>query len=106
MPTERRVHFVERLGLMWQLAPNSSEWESGYWWRIGLANAEALKGGRIYFHKSQAEPSYCGGIIIGHRIEQGEKYRDRYVFKFRPSGDCKGVSAGPDNWFRGRKLVL
>jgi hypothetical protein len=101
-----RIHFVETRGLMQSLGPSSPEWESGYWYRIGKKNADALIGGGIYFHKAQAEPSYCGGIITGYRIEHQGEFRGRYVFTYRPSPKFRGVSACTDGWtFRFKKLV-
>lgn len=108
MPTKPRIHFVETLRRMRALGSGSPEWESGHWWRVGKANADALIGGDIYFHTAQSAPSYAGGIITGYRIEERQgDLKGRYVFTYRPSPEHVGVLAGLDGWaWRYKKLVL
>jgi hypothetical protein len=100
-----QIHLVENLKLREPL-PDSTEWKSGYWWRIGRANATALKGGDIYFHTSQSAPSHAGGIITDCSKENHGQYKGRYVFKYRPSTSHIGVRTGPDGWGRFKKLIL
>jgi hypothetical protein len=102
-----RIHLVEKgnLKLRKSLGPTSIEWESGYWWRIGQANANALKGGDIYFHKSQSAPSHEGGKIIDYRIEDQGQYNGRYVFIYCPAADHIGVRTGQKNWSRFKKII-
>lgn len=88
------------------ISPTSSEWESGYWYRVGKRTADALIGGGIYFHRSQEESSYCGGLITSYRIEQQGGFKGRYVFRYRPSPEFVGVSADTEGWIRYKKLVL
>lgn len=100
-----RIHFVENFGNVWPLH-HSKEWESGYWWRVGKANAEALIGGHIYLHSAQAAPSHQGGKIIGYRIQQGGEFKGRYVFRFRPTNGHLGVMAEGRWSFRYKQMVL
>jgi hypothetical protein len=106
MPVRPRVHFVANHGRMRSISPTSSEWESGYWYRVGERTAVALIGGGIYFHRSQVEPSYGGGLITSYRIEQQGDFEGRYVFRYRPSPAFVGVSTGAEGWIRHKKLVL
>lgn len=106
MPVKPRVHFVENHRRMKPI-PGSLDWESGYWYRFGKKNAEALKGGFIFFHTRQAEPSYGGGVIRNYRIEAQGEFKGRYVFTYRPSPKFVGISAGAGGWaWRYKKLVL
>ncbi len=106
MPPTPRIHFVENFGNVWPL-PNSKEWESGYWWRVGGANANALIGGHIYLRAAQSAPSHHGGIIKGYRIQQGGEFEGRYVFRFLPTNQHLGVMADPALWsYRYKQLVL
>lgn len=101
-----RIHFLENLGNIWQL-PNSKEWESGYWWRVGKENADALIGGHIYLHATQAAPSHRGGIITGYRIHHEGEFKGRYVFRFLPTKEHIGVTADPGGWaYRYKQLVF
>ena len=101
-----RIHFLENLGNIWQL-PNSKEWESGYWWRVGKENADALIGGHIYLHNTQAAPSHHGGIITGYRIHHEGEFKGRYVFRFLPTKEHIGATADPGRWaYRYKQLVF
>jgi len=101
-----RIHFVENFGNVWQL-PNSKEWESGYWWRVGKVNADALIDGHIYLHTAQAAPSHHGGIITGYRIHHEGEFMGRYVFRFRPTNQHIGVMGDPGLWsYRYKQMVL
>jgi|ERR1043166_1084813 hypothetical protein len=105
MPAVPRVHFIENNNRMRPI-PNSSEWESGYWYRFGKTNAAALVGGGIYFHTARSEPSYGGGIITAYRIQPTGQFRGRYVFTYRPDPAFVGVFAGSGSWsWRYKKIV-
>jgi hypothetical protein len=106
MPIIPRVHFIENNRRMHPV-PDSSDWESGYWYRFGKKNAAALIGGEVYFHAKQTEPSYGGGVITDYRIEIQGNFKGRYVFRYRPALRFVGVSAGSGGWtWRYKKLVL
>ncbi len=101
-----RIHFIENLNNFRQL-PNSQDWESGFWWRIGKATADALRGGHLYLHASQKTPSHQGGVILDYRIEHEGMYQGRYVFRFRPSSQHRGVLAEAGLWsYRYKQVVL
>ncbi len=106
MPVRPRVHFVENHGRLRLISPHSSEWESGYWYRVGKRTADTLIGGGIYFYRSQEEPSYGGGLITSYRIEQQGDFEGRYVFRYRALPEFVGVWAGTASWIRYKKLVL
>jgi hypothetical protein len=107
MLPKHRIHFIEKMDHVWQV-PNSAEWESGYWWNFGKENAEKLieERGHIYLHKAQSEPSHHGGVITGYRIQHEGKFKGRFIFRFRPTNEDRGVMAEPDRWFRYKQLVL
>ena len=92
-----RIHFIENFGNVWQ-CPESTDFESGYWWRFGSANADALIGGNLYLHSSQSSPSHQGGVVVSYRIEQQGEFKGRYIFRFRPSAKHRSVSAEPGRW--------
>jgi hypothetical protein len=101
-----RVHFIENKRRMHPI-PNSSDWESGYWYRFGGKNAAGLIGGGIYFHTAQTEPSYDGGVITGYHIQPEGEFKGRYIFTYRPALEFVGISAGTGRWtWRYKKLVL
>ncbi len=100
-----RIHFIENFGNVWPL-PNSKEWESGYWWRVGRANADALIGGHLYLHSAQTASSHHGGIITGYRIQHDGEFEGRYVFRFRPTNQHIGVMAEGSWSFRYKQMVL
>lgn len=104
MLTRPRIHFVETANNFRQIS-GSTDWESGYWYRIGNKTAEALVGGHIYLHRAQKEPSFLGGVIKSFRIQSEGKHQGRYVFRFEPSTNGTGISA--DSWdYRFKRIVL
>ncbi|MCK9364027.1 MAG: hypothetical protein M0P74_10595 [Syntrophales bacterium] len=66
------------------MQPQKEIWESGYWWRVGKTNANALIGGHIYLHSAQTAPSHQDGKITGYRIQHGGQFDGRYIFGFFP----------------------
>jgi hypothetical protein len=100
-----RTHFIENFGNVWQ-CPNSTEFESGYWWRFGRKNADALIGGHIYLHASQSSPSHQGGVVVGYRIQKDGEFKGRYIFRFKPSAQHRGVVAEPGPWIGRYKQVV
>jgi hypothetical protein len=70
------------------------------------ATANALIGGKIYFHVQQAKPSFYGGVITGaKKIERG-KYAGRILFTFQFSQSCRGVTTSHEGWGREMKIIL
>ena len=64
-----------------------------------------MVGGQIYFHERQIEPSFYGGLITGFRIQQGEPYDGRIIFRFEPKPECRDVRAGAEGWQYEKKIV-
>lgn len=101
-----RIHLLDKIGHVWPVA-NTDDFESGYWWRIGQKNADALVGGHLYLHMAQSETSHHGGVIVGYRIQADGKYAGRYIFRFHPTPEHIGIFAMPGRWlFRYKQLVL
>lgn len=85
--------------------PGSDLFQSGYW-VISEAKAEALKGGKVFFHEKKAEPSFFGGEITEFKkVTEGE-YKGRIVFIFKPDRACKGIKTQRDGWSQEMKLLL
>lgn len=103
MPDDsRRIHLIERDDRFVPLG--NSVYESGFW-HVAEEKAALLKGGMIYFHKAQDEPSYYGGRIIDYRIQREGEFVDRIIFKFQYMAECRGCMAGRDGWGQEKKLV-
>lgn len=86
------------------IEPRSNIYRSGFW-SVPIETAKSLKGGRIYFHERQSDPSFFGGIIRDAAIvEEGEYMGVVFTFRFDPS--CKGVKTSVDGWFREKKIIL
>ena len=102
------IHVIkndQRLPQIVPVQPGSDIYRSGYW-VISEGTADALVGGRIYFHDQQAKPSFYGGVIIAaEKIREGE-YADRVVFTFRFDPACRGISTPRDGWAQEVKIIL
>jgi hypothetical protein len=103
MPAKPRIHFIENNHRM-RAIPESSEWESGYWFAFGKEKAANLVGGEIYFHRAQKELSYGGGIITGFRIAYDGAFKGRYVFRYLPQKQFIGVTAN-GKWMRYKMVI-
>jgi hypothetical protein len=84
--------------------PGSDLFQSGYW-SILEAKAEALKGGKIFFHEKQSEPSFFGGEITDFKKVPAGAYAGRIIFIFKPDLACKGVKTPKEGWAQEMKLV-
>ncbi|MDR1709331.1 MAG: hypothetical protein LBS70_06380 [Candidatus Accumulibacter sp.] len=100
-----KIHFVENMDHIRRLDKEANLWESR-WWAVSPETAEKLVGGRIFFHKAQKKPSFFGGDITGFRVETGDEWRGRIIFKFKASEECRGITTGPEGWGREKKIVL
>jgi hypothetical protein len=85
--------------------PGSDLFQSGYW-AISEAKAEALKGGNIFFHEKQSEPSFFGGEITGFQKIAAGEYTGRIVFTFKSDPTCKGIKTTRGGWAQEMKLLL
>jgi hypothetical protein len=98
------IHLIEQKGNVWKVQGTTDEWESGYW-VVSAETAERLKGGDLYLHSAQAEPSHFGGAILGYRIQEQGPVSGRYIFRIRATGAHRGVLAGRAGWGNEKKLV-
>lgn len=86
------------------IAPRSDVFRSGNW-AVSEETAATLVGGKIYFHRTKAKPSFYGGTITAfERITQGDD-AGRIIFTFESSKDCKGVKASREGWAQEKKIV-
>ena len=85
--------------------PGSDVFQSGYW-VISDSKAEALKGGKIFFHVKKAEPSFFGGEITGFQKVAAGEYAGRIIFIFKPDPVCMEVKTPKDGLSQEMKLVL
>ncbi|ACB94879.1 hypothetical protein [Beijerinckia indica] len=85
-----KIHMISRNPLhLTALTPPVHE--SGFW-TFYEAEANKLVNGKLYLHKTKAEPSYFGGTIIGYRLaEAGEPYPGKILFKVSEEEACKGI---------------
>ena len=97
----RRIHLVERGDRFAMLGDR--EYESGFW-DVPPRIAKRLIGGLICFHKSQRQPSFFGGTILGYRVQDSGEFQGRIVFRLESSREFKGLVAGP-GWHRDSKIV-
>ncbi len=76
-------------------------------WVIGDDARQALSnGGRVFFHETQASPSYFGGTIVGFRETPSEEGKPRrWAVEFLSEEQARNVLAGPSNWKRESKYV-
>ena len=98
------IHLIERMGHMRCLDKANAIWESG-WWAVSHETASNLVGGRIFFHKAQAKPSFFGGRITSVRIETEGQWSGRAVFTFVTGYEFKGIRAGNQGWGMEKKIV-
>ena len=94
------IHFVERLRNQVLLDQQYRVWESGNWVVARERAARLASGGnRIYFHDSQASPSYLGGEIIGFRaLTPDHPEKGRIIFIFKEDEEGAGILAGDGGW--------
>jgi hypothetical protein len=85
------------------IAQGADIFRDGYW-KIAEATAEALIGGKIYFHKHKAEPSFFGGVITN--TERVNQYPDRIGFLFKPDQACKDIKTPLEGWAQEMKIIL
>jgi hypothetical protein len=87
------------------IAQGADIFRSGYW-VMAEATANALIGGKIFFHKEQAGPSFFGGVIMStEKVVSGE-YAGRIVFIFKSDQACKGITTPRDGWAQEMKIIL
>ena len=98
------IHLIEKKNLITSVPESKTEYESGYW-VISTPQTGKLVEGKIYFHNGQDAPSHDGGIIVGFRIQQEGRYKERVVFRFKRGQEFFGVSAGKDGWEVEQKIV-
>jgi hypothetical protein len=102
------IHIVKNDQGLPQITPierGSDVFRSGYW-VIAEATANALVGGRIYFHEQWAKPSFYGGIITGaEKMDQGE-HAGRILFTFKFDQACKGITTSREGWTQKMKIIL
>jgi hypothetical protein len=98
------IHLIENLCLFKALDLSADEYESGYW-ALSPETADRLHGAHIYFHPTRAKPSYFGGQIIDHRVEEAGEYEGRIVFRLRAAMDHKGVTTDRRGWSMEKKIV-
>jgi hypothetical protein len=85
--------------------PGSDVWISGYW-VLAVDTVRSLIGGRVYFHKAQAKPSFFGGEILDFRVANEPPYAGRIILLFQFDPQARGVRAGPEGWAMEMKIVL
>ena len=96
------IHLIERSNNFTQL--DDKTWESGFW-ALSEQVAKKLTGGSIFFHKKQAEPSFFGGIILGHRVQDQGTCQGRIIFKFHYFPDHRKVKTDRARWRNEMKIL-
>jgi hypothetical protein len=85
------------------IAPDSQTYESGFW-SFTIEQANAFKGGNIYFHQTQTSPSFLGGVIKYCKVQQYHA-QNRVVFIFEALASHEGIlPKNPDGWDRWMNL--
>jgi len=101
------IHIVKNDPSLPAITPSqkgSNVFRSGYW-KISVATAKSLKGGKIYFHAKQGEPSFFGGTICDFEmVAEGER-KGRIIFFFERETDCKNVKTSRDGWAQEIKII-
>jgi len=99
------IHLIKNDSGLPQIAPiaQGSQFFRGGYWVIAEAKAEALIGGKIYYHKHKAEPSFFGGVITD--TETVAQYPGRIGFIFKPDPKCKGVTTPREGWRQEKKII-
>lgn len=103
MSTQNRIHIVEAQDRFIRI--QEGEYESGFW-PVADKIADKLVGGLILFHKERSKPSYFGGRILSHRIQDGGENDDRIIFRFRYEDECRGIRTEGGWKASGVKLVM
>ena len=102
------IHIIKKdqgLPSITQTKPGSGIYRSGFW-VLAKTTAEALKGGKIYFHERQSDPSFHGGIIMeAEKLEEGEQ-AGRVVFTFKFDPACRGITTSREGWSQEMKIIL
>ena len=101
------IHLIKKsvggLPPITKVAGEANTYTSGFW-TLSEDTARSLIHCRIYFHERQREPSFYGGEIVGvERLLEGE-YKDKIVFRFEFSADCRGVRTTRVGWSQEMKL--
>ena len=74
-------------------------------WLIAEQRALSLINGIIYFHRSQAAPSFFGGKITAVQKLEDEDDAGRVVFTFVADQACKNVRTPRDGWSQEMKII-
>ena len=102
------IHLIRNDSKLPKITPiekGSDIFQSGYW-VIAQATANALEGGKIFFHEKKADPSFFGGVIIkAEPVTQGE-FQGRIKFIFKPDQACKGIKTSGDGWAQEKKIII
>jgi hypothetical protein len=101
------IHLIKNDPGLPQITPieqGSDIFRSGYW-KIAESTANALVGGKIFFHEQQATPSFFGGVIIkSTKMDHGE-YEGRIVFIFKSDQACRGITTPHNGWSQEMKII-
>jgi hypothetical protein len=99
------IHLIKNDPGLPQIAPiaQGSQIFRGGYWKIAKDEAKALIGGKIYFHKHKAEPSFFGGVITD--TETVDQYPGRIGFIFKPDQKCKGFTTPLKGWRQEMKII-
>ena len=80
--TMAAIHLIRNDSNLPKIAPiqkGSDIFQSGFW-VIATATANALKGGKSFFHEKQSEPSFFGGEIMDFKkVKEGEYEGRRHI---------------------------
>lgn len=100
------IHLIKNDSGLPQITPiakGADIFHDGYW-IIAEATANALVGGKIYFHRHKEEPSFFGGVITN--TERVPLYPDRIGFLFKPEQASKNITTSLDGWGQVMKIIL
>jgi hypothetical protein len=104
MPAIHVIHKDDRsLPQITPITPGANVYRSGNW-VVSEESAAGLVGGKIYFHRAKAKPSFFGGKITDfEKIPDGEA-AGRVIFTFEFEEGCRGVKTLPEGWGQEKKF--
>lgn len=101
-----QLHLIEKAKRFTRDDNSSQNWESGFWtFTEPQARRIVSESADIFFHETQMDPSYFGGIVTGYETCEEVEWAGKIIFHFAADEQHKGIKTSKEGWSRWYKIV-